>query len=940
MVPHHIAVLGGGLTGLSSAFHLSRRFPSSIVTLIDKQKRLGGWASNTERVKLPNGGSVVLEGGPRTLRPNSYAVLELIHLLGLSDALITTPKSSPAAKNRYLHVPGTPGIYRIPGLSLSYLWSELRFFITPGVTFDLVRGWNRPEGITDESFEDFILRRGHPDFARVLGSALVHGIYAADARKLSVRAALPMLWEYEERGNGRVLRGIMRQDKEAARLKLEETLAGYELGDLWRRMDGVSVYSFRDGMGTLAETLGKALKARPNVRILQGTEVASLVPPNPENENFEITTKSTNALYPSHVVSALPLPALHKLAPTLPHLLANPTSSVTAVNLVFPVAPGKLFPRGFGYLVSRPAYDYLADDAGILGVTFDSESLAAQDDIPNGQQYTKVTVMLGGPHNAYQKVDTALPVILAHLRYHLNRAKPIPDPVVTRFWSHQNCIPTPTVGHLDRMEELRAALVAEDGPWGGRLEVVGAGVKGVSMADCVEKVLDPNLHLAMAALYEPIPVAMSRNENDSTASTASTVSDDSVLNTPADEHTLNFDLIDGALLAATPPKALAYAADLGYRKSASQRVSVSRQFAKAIEAANKSNVGIIRVATPPHIVEPHFMDAFDSPPVPNSSPELDSGSMTMPQVESTTRPATPPLQMTQESIARTPPSRIQRLPRSDIFSPAPPLIPLGLHEEVEFTPRAHSTLRHRRGPLLPTSESLLSELETPITEPPAVVTVVVPEPTVNTDTQGLLVLELFRVPLTLLQFVTFPFYTALVGATILLAPDQLSAIAFPATITTNDSGSLFKIMLSLIFPFSAPAGPNELIRVFAHWVTVAHLHVAIFLAVLGGVAYLNLVAGALLVAACVARMVQPAAWGGFAIPGVDDDDEELGADVRQTLWRAVVAAPGSGLREGEEMKEVEGRYYVVRKVETLGDILKAGGLDSEYCHSDESGDEE
>ncbi|KAF7318775.1 Protoporphyrinogen oxidase [Mycena chlorophos] len=838
MVPHHIAVLGGGLTGLSSAFHLSRRFPSSIVTLIDKQKRLGGWASNTERVKLPNGGSVVLEGGPRTLRPNSYAVLELIHLLGLSDALITTPKSSPAAKNRYLHVPGTPGIYRIPGLSLSYLWSELRFFITPGVTFDLVRGWNRPEGITDESFEDFILRRGHPDFARVLGSALVHGIYAADARKLSVRAAFPMLWEYEERGNGRVLRGIMRQDKEAARLKLEETLAGYELGDLWTRMGGVSVYSFRDGMGTLAETLGKALKARPNVRILQGTEVASLVPPNTENENFEITTKSTNALYPSHVVSALPLPALHKLAPTLPHLLANPTSSVTAVNLVFPVAPGKLFPRGFGYLVCRPAYDYLADDAGILGVTFDSESLAAQDDIPNGQQYTKVTVMLGGPHNAYQQVDTALPVILAHLRYHLNRTKPIPDPVVTRFWSHPNCIPTPTVGHLDRMEELRAALVAEDGPLVGK------------------------------QWY-----------------------DDS--------------------------------------------------FAKAIEAANKSNVGIIRVATPPRIVEPHLVDAFDSPPVPNSSPELDSGSTTMPLVELTTRPATPPLQMTQETMARTPPSRIQRLPRSDIFSPAPPLIPLGLHEEVEFTPRAHSTLRHRRGPLLPTSESLLSELETP-TDPPAALPVVVTEPTVNTDTQGPLVLEIFRVPLTLLQFVTFPFYTALVGATILLAPDQLSSIAFPAT-STNDSGSLFKIMLSLIFPFSSPAGANEPIRVFAHWVTVAHLHVAIFLAVLGGVAYLNLVASALVAAACVVRMVQPAAWGDFAIAGDDDEeqDEELGADVRQTLWRAVVAAPGSGLREGEEMKEVEGRYYVVRnlKVETLGDILKAGGLDSEYG-GDENGDEE
>ncbi|KAJ7064740.1 hypothetical protein C8F01DRAFT_1054175 [Mycena amicta] len=481
MPPHHVAVLGGGLTGLSSAFHLSRRFPSSVVTLIDKNKRLGGWASNTERVKLPNG-SVVLEGGPRSLRPNSYAVLELIHLLGLSDTVITTPKSSPAAKNRYLHVPGTPGIYRIPGPSPSYLWSELRFFITPGVTFDLVRGWNRPPDMLDESVESFLERRGHPDTARVLGSALVHGIYAADARKLSVRAAFPMLWELEERGKRACAVGT----HIAARQKLEETLAGYELGDLRQRMDGVSVYSFRDGMGTLADALRNTLKTRPNVRILEGTDITAVVP---QNDNFEITTKTTNPLYPSHVVSALPLPALNKLLPPehpLPHLTANPTSSVTAINLVFSAAPGKLFPRGFGYLVCRPAHDYPADDAGILGVTFDSESLSAQDDLPPGEALSKVTVMLGGPHNAYQKVETALPLILAHLRYHLNRRTPLPQPILTKVWEHPDCIPTPTPGHLERMDELRAALIAEDAPWGGRMEVIGAGVKGVSMADCVE----------------------------------------------------------------------------------------------------------------------------------------------------------------------------------------------------------------------------------------------------------------------------------------------------------------------------------------------------------------------------------------------------------------------------------------------------------------------
>jgi oxygen-dependent protoporphyrinogen oxidase len=81
-VPIRIAVLGGGLTGLSAAFHLSRRFPKSLVTLIEKQPRLGGWV-RSERVEVQsqNGTeTIILEGGPRTLRPNAKSILELVSL--------------------------------------------------------------------------------------------------------------------------------------------------------------------------------------------------------------------------------------------------------------------------------------------------------------------------------------------------------------------------------------------------------------------------------------------------------------------------------------------------------------------------------------------------------------------------------------------------------------------------------------------------------------------------------------------------------------------------------------------------------------------------------------------------------------------------------------------------------------------------------------------
>lgn len=81
MPPQHIAVLGGGLTGLSSAFHLTRRFPTSFVTLLEKSPRLGGWVySERMNVKdsIGNRADLVLERGPRTLRPQGKPVLELV----------------------------------------------------------------------------------------------------------------------------------------------------------------------------------------------------------------------------------------------------------------------------------------------------------------------------------------------------------------------------------------------------------------------------------------------------------------------------------------------------------------------------------------------------------------------------------------------------------------------------------------------------------------------------------------------------------------------------------------------------------------------------------------------------------------------------------------------------------------------------------------------
>ena len=61
-----VAVIGGGITGLATAFELSRTMPNAKITLIERSKKVGGWM-DSEIVPV-DGGEAVFEWGPRSLR--------------------------------------------------------------------------------------------------------------------------------------------------------------------------------------------------------------------------------------------------------------------------------------------------------------------------------------------------------------------------------------------------------------------------------------------------------------------------------------------------------------------------------------------------------------------------------------------------------------------------------------------------------------------------------------------------------------------------------------------------------------------------------------------------------------------------------------------------------------------------------------------------------
>ncbi|KAF9995914.1 hypothetical protein BGZ79_010369 [Entomortierella chlamydospora] len=478
----HIAVIGGGISGLSTAWYLARTAPPNVaITLLEGSKRTGGWLQS-DRISDPQnpGGSILLERGPRSLRPQGISglnTLEMIKLLGLEPKLEPVLKTSPAAKNRFIY--SRKKLHMLPSSVTGALTHPLVAPKIPRAGLDLVK---RASGEEDESVESFVSRRFGKGFSDDLVSAMVHGIYAGDVSKLSVRSTFGILYHLEKE-YGSVVAGLL-MGGGAVETPWDATLKEKLLADtpeLNEFLKLTSIYSFTDGLEELSNALEKDLKEGGRVWIR-------------DHEPLQVNT----------VISAIPPRKLHGLLPK-PHseLVHNPSVTVAVVNLVYRANHAHLDSPGFGYLIPR-SENSAVNHKGLLGMVFDSCAIPSQDLGPSRDQKLKLTAMIGG--HMFEEVvasqadqDDSDPSSTVSLRSddkslesffektaidavekHLQIDSP---PEITKVHIHRECIPQYLVGHLQRMQALDQTLRDE---YEGMLAVTGAGYLGVSVNDCIK----------------------------------------------------------------------------------------------------------------------------------------------------------------------------------------------------------------------------------------------------------------------------------------------------------------------------------------------------------------------------------------------------------------------------------------------------------------------
>lgn len=514
--PEHVAVLGGGITGLSAAAMAAKLNPNAKVTLFESSERLGGYLHS--EVMQSSDGPVVFEQGPRSLRPGTtrgYYALSMAQNLNLEEQMVFTSKDSPAGSNRFLYYPDK--LVRVPSPKdsrLQILWRMLTDPLFEGLPRSL---WSesgvpkRPDSLVDESIGEFIKRRsgGNKKLVDNIVSGVVHGIYAGDVNQLSVRSLMPSLWEMEG-GFGSLTEGMIRARPKKYGLHNKSTLewVGPVLG---KKVDEASIYTFKNGIQTLPDALAGVIKGAENADIRVATSVSGIsrsedgrsiqvcapVPQQSPSATSHFSSlpssaqpcklanmpqiKTSNnqpAQSYSHVISTLPSHSLSRLV-NIPALSLIPYTTVMVVNLYY-TNPHLIRQPGFGYLIPQ-SVPFAQNPEFALGVVFDSHATPENDASPG----TKLTVMIGGHYwdgrsadelpSPEQGQQLAERVLARHLK--------ITDkPDVVRATLHKNCIPQYTVGHRQRLQSVDEGIKRL---FGGRLSVGGAWVDGVGVNDCV-----------------------------------------------------------------------------------------------------------------------------------------------------------------------------------------------------------------------------------------------------------------------------------------------------------------------------------------------------------------------------------------------------------------------------------------------------------------------
>jgi oxygen-dependent protoporphyrinogen oxidase len=434
-----VVIVGGGISGLSAAYDLSRAGADCVV--LEKRPRLGGV------IETRSWENCLMDCGPDSFISQKPEALALIKELGLESEVI--------GSNDYQRITYILKRGRLVALP------EGVMMIVPSRVMPMLRspllGWGakirmglelfrRPAKLPDRSVADFVIDHFGRETLDYLAEPLLSGVYGGDPRQLSVTSVLPAFLKMEAQ-HGSLGRAVMK-----ARHKGQPGSGG----SLFRTLKG--------GLGTLVDALSKRVTARQ-------TEAETI---ELRGGGFRIRAGGdwmeadcVVAACPAHAAAALLAGVDGQLARRLNEV---PYSSSLTLTLIYPESEFDGRRAGFGFLVPKKERQHMA------ACTFVGTKFAYR--APEGRIVLRCFFGGSADEAVLQESDESL---LAIARDELHRILGLTAPPIFHTIARwPRSMAQYTVGHGARVQEIRDRAAAIPG-----LYLAGNAYEGIGIPDCV-----------------------------------------------------------------------------------------------------------------------------------------------------------------------------------------------------------------------------------------------------------------------------------------------------------------------------------------------------------------------------------------------------------------------------------------------------------------------
>ncbi|MFT4188976.1 MAG: protoporphyrinogen oxidase [Aeromicrobium sp.] len=425
-----VAVVGGGIAGLTAAWELSQAGHEPVV--FEGSERIGG--------KLLTGevGGLTLDLGAESILARRPEAVGLIERIGLGDRVVHPATTRAGVWTRGAVRPLPPTVLGVP--------SDVDAALASGVV-ETVEARSVPLADEDVSVAEFVAARAGREVVDRLVEPLLGGVYAGHADALSLRAAAPQL----------------------AELGADPVTAA---GAPRPAVDGPVFAGLVGGVGSLpsalAEASGSEVRLGEPVRLVE-----------PADDGWQVDAERFDA-----VVMAAPAPAAARLlavaAPEAAFTLAGVDyASVALATFVF---DDVVELEGSGFLVPP------VDGRFVKAATFSSNKWDWVG--ASGKTVVRASVGRAGDKAVLPMSDADLTGrVLADLR---EAVGPLPEPADFYVQRWGGALPQYEVGHLDRVRAVRSSVAGVRGleVCGAAYDGVGIAAVVGSAAEAVRRLLD------------------------------------------------------------------------------------------------------------------------------------------------------------------------------------------------------------------------------------------------------------------------------------------------------------------------------------------------------------------------------------------------------------------------------------------------------------------